>query len=158
MERRRHLDQRIYSHDELEAGDWFATPELVVEESHIDRFAELSGDFFEIHMSDVAAQRLGFPRRVAHGLLILSLTDGLKNQAASQLSAVASLGWTWSFNKPVFAGDVIHAVVTVIDKRTTRNPAHGIATLQFDVTNQHAATVQSGRNELMMLRSAKADS
>lgn len=158
MERRRHLEQRIYSHDELEPGDWFATPQIVVEESHIDRFAELSGDFFEIHMSDVAAQRLGFPRRVAHGLLILSLTDGLKNQSASRLGAVASLGWTWSFNKPVFAGDVIHAVVTVIDKRTTRNPAHGIAKLHFDVTNQHGVTVQSGSNELMMLRSARADS
>ena len=93
MERKRRLEHRSYSYDYLLPGDWFATPELVVEASHIDRFAELSGDFFEIHMSDAAAQKFGFPRRVAHGLLVLSLTDGLKNQSASRLEAVASLGW-----------------------------------------------------------------
>ena len=59
MERKRRLEHRSYSYDYLLPGDWFATPELVVEASHIDRFAELSGDFFEIHMSDAAAQKFG---------------------------------------------------------------------------------------------------
>jgi len=156
MERKRRLEHRSYSYDYLLPGDWFATPELVVEASHIDRFAELSGDFFEIHMSDAAAQKFGFPRRVAHGLLVLSLTDGLKNQSASRLEAVASLGWNWSFNRPVFAGDTIHAVIAVLDKRPTAKPGRGIVKLQFEVTNQRGETVQSGTNELMMLRASAA--
>lgn len=152
MERKRRLENRSYSYDDLVPGDWFATPELVVGVSHIDRFAELSGDFFGLHMSDAAAQKLGFRRRVAHGLLVLSLADGLKNQSGSRLEAVASLGWTWSFDKPVFAGDTIHAVIAVLDKRPTAKPGRGIARLQFEVTNQNGETVQSGTNELMMLR------
>jgi acyl dehydratase len=155
MERTRRLEQRSYSFDDLMPGDWFATPELTIRESHIDRFAELSGDFFEIHMSDAHAQKLGFPRRVAHGILVLALTDGLKNQSVARLDAVASLGWNWSFNKPVFVGDTIHAVVTVIDKRQTGRPDRGIARLRFDVSNQKGETVQSGTNELMMLRAGQ---
>ena len=158
MERKRRLEQRSYSFDDLMPGDWFSTPDLVVEESHIDRFAELSGDFFAIHMSDAEAQKLGFPRRVAHGILVLALTDGLKKQSVSRLDAVASLGWTWSFNKPVFVGDTIHAVVTVIEKRQTKRPDRGIAELRFEVTNQTGETVQSGTNQLMMPRAKKAAS
>ena len=60
MERKRELEHRSYSYDDLLPGDWFATPELVVEVTHIDRFAELSGDFFDIHMSDAAAQNSAF--------------------------------------------------------------------------------------------------
>ena len=46
----------------------------------IDRFADLTGDHFAIHMTDAGAQAQGFARRVAHGLLVLSVVGGLKNQ------------------------------------------------------------------------------
>jgi acyl dehydratase len=152
MERKRELEQRSYFFDDLLPGDWFATPKVELEESHIDRFAELSGDFFQIHMSDAEAQKLGFPRRVAHGILVLALTDGLKNRSASRLQAIASLGWDWSFDRPVFVGDTIHAEVTVLATRPTNKPDRGIVKLHFDVRNQKGETVQSGTNQLMMLR------
>ncbi|WP_363262176.1 MaoC/PaaZ C-terminal domain-containing protein [Mesorhizobium sp.] len=44
-------------------------------------------DRFEIHMSDEAALRHGFPASVAHGLLVLSLVDGLKNNAVARFRA-----------------------------------------------------------------------
>jgi acyl dehydratase len=146
------LADGVHDYAALAAGDWYETGELTVEASHIDRFADVSGDLFEIHMSDTDAQTYGFPGRVAHGLLVLSLVDGLKNRAGATFRAIASLGWTWSFRKPVFIGDVIRARITILEKRETRNPERGILRLGFAVTNQDGVVVQDGENQLMVYR------
>ncbi|MBN9550939.1 MAG: MaoC family dehydratase, partial [Alphaproteobacteria bacterium] len=117
------------SYEDVEVGDHFETPSRDVTAAVIDAFAEMTGDRFEIHMSDEAARRHGFPVRVAHGLLVLSLVDGLKNNAIARFRSVASLGWTWKFSAPVLAGDTVNAQVTVAEKRTTRNPARAILCL-----------------------------
>ena len=144
------------SYEDVEVGDHFETPSREVTAAVIDAFAEMTGDRFEIHMSDEAAQRHGFPARVAHGLLVLSLVDGLKNNAGARFRAVASLGWTWRFSAPVFVGDTIKAGIAVADKRTTRNPARAILCLNFVVRNQLGRVVQEGDNQLMVYRHDKA--
>ena len=141
-----------YGLDALEVGDRVVTGTVEVTASAIDAFADLSGDRFAIHMDDAAARAKGFPARVAHGLLVLSLIDGLKNAAFAQFDAIASLGWDWRFAGPVFIGDVLHATITVASKRATSNPLRGIVELEFDVTNALGHTVQSGRNRLMVHR------
>jgi 3-hydroxybutyryl-CoA dehydratase len=138
--------------EDVEIGDRIVTASVTVDTTHIDRFAELTGDRFEIHMSEHGAARHGFPARVAHGLLILSLADGLKNQAPAQFAAVASLGWNWKFAAPVFPSDAIRAEMQVTAKRQTRRPDRGILTIDFSVLNQDEAVVQSGVNTLMVLR------
>ncbi|AZO34316.1 (R)-hydratase [Mesorhizobium sp. M2A.F.Ca.ET.037.01.1.1] len=140
------------SYEDVEIGDHFETPSTEVTAAIIEALAEMTGDRFEIHMSDEAAHRHGFPARVAHGLLVLSLVDGLKNNAVARFRAVASLGWSWRFSAPVLAGDIIKAEVTVAEKRATRNPARAIVRLRFVVCNQWGRTVQEGENELMIYR------
>ena len=143
---------RLYFFEDIEIGDVIETASLAITTDQIDRFADLTGDRFEIHMSEEGAARHGFPSRVAHGLLILSLVDGLKNQADAQFAAVASLGWDWKFMSPVLPGDVIKVRMTVTGKRETKRPDRGILTIQFDVVNQDAKTVQFGINTLMVRR------
>ncbi|TGW06197.1 acyl dehydratase, partial [Mesorhizobium sp. M2D.F.Ca.ET.145.01.1.1] len=140
------------SYEDVEVGDHFETPSTNVTAAIIEAFAEMTGDRFEIHMSDEAAVRHGFPARVAHGLLVQSLVDGLKNNAAARFRAVASLGWTWRFSAPVLAGDTIKAEVTVADKRTIHNPARAILRLHFVVRNHEGRAIQEGENELMVYR------
>lgn len=140
------------SYEDVEVGDYFETPSREVTAAVIEAFAEMTGDRFEIHMSDEAALRHGFPARVAHGLLVLSLVDGLKNNAVARFRAVASLGWTWRFSAPVFAGDTVKAEATIAEKRTTRNPARAILCLRFVVRNQSGRVVQEGDNQLMVYR------
>ena len=140
------------SYEDVEVGDHFETPSREVTAAVIEAFAEMTGDRFEIHMSDEAALRHGFSARVAHGLLVLSLVDGLKNNAVARFRAVASLGWTWRFSAPVFIGDTIKAGIAVTDKRATRNPAHAILCLSFVVRNQLGRIVQEGDNQLMVYR------
>ena len=103
-------------------------------------------------MDEAAARRHGFTGRVAHGLLVLSLVDGLKNQAEARFRAIASLGWDFRFERPMLAGDTIRARIAVAGKRVTSKPDRGILTLRFAVANQKGEIVQSGENRLMVYR------
>ena len=144
------LDPALLRFEQVEPGLAYGTGGITVTEAHILGFAGLTGDFFDIHMDDDYARALGYPGRVAHGLLGLALCDGLKNRASVRFAAIVSLGWRWSFTGPILAGDRIAARITVLSKRPTRNPARGILTLGFELLNQRGEVVQKGENDLMV--------
>jgi acyl dehydratase len=138
-----------YWFEDLPVGGIWRTGGLVVTESHIVGFAGLSGDFFDVHMDDDFARSQGFSARLAHGLLGLALTDGLKNRASVKLMAVASLGWDWRFVGPIVAGDRIAAVISVREKRLS-SQRKGIVTLRIEVSNQRGEIVQTGATTLIV--------
>ncbi len=138
--------------EDATVGERFATGGIVVTETHVMNFAGLTGDFFDLHVDDEFARQLGFPGRVAHGILGLAIVDGLKNRAETRFRAVASLGWNWKFTRPILIGDRIHAEIEVAGKRETRRADRGILALSFQVKNQRGEVVQEGTNELMVLR------
>jgi acyl dehydratase len=140
----------LLRYEQIEPGLAFETGGITVTEGHITGFAGLTGDFYDIHMDDDYARALGYPGRVAHGLLGLALTDGLKNRASVRFAAIVSLNWRWSFTGPILAGDRIAARITVLSKRMTKNPARGIVTLGFDLLNQKNEVVQKGENDMMV--------
>jgi acyl dehydratase len=144
------IDPALLRYEQIEAGLAFETGGITVTEGHILGFAGLTGDFYDIHMDDDYARALGYPGRVAHGLLGLALCDGLKNRAPIRFAAIVSLNWRWSFTGPILVGDRIHARITVLGKRLTRNPARGIVTLGFELLNQKGEIVQKGENDLMV--------
>ncbi len=146
------LPPGFFGFDDVRTGDVIETEAARISADLIDSFAALSGDHFEIHMSQSSALAHGFPDRVAHGLLVLSIIDGLKNTASAQFKAIASLGWSWSFCAPVLAGDTVGARITILDKRETKKRDRGILTLGFKVTNQRGELVQDGQNKLMVYR------
>lgn len=78
--------------DDVAPGDRIETGRHAETAAGIDGFAQLSGDRFEIRMDDRTARSRGFPSRAAHGPLVLSIVDGLKNRAAAQFRLAASLG------------------------------------------------------------------
>jgi len=139
-------------YEDCAVGDAFTTGGIVVSEALIQGFAGISGDFFDLHVDDEFARNLGFKARVAHGILGLALTDGLKNRADHRFRAIASLGWNWKFTGPILVGDRIQVDVTVQGKRETKRADRGILTLAFKVKNQRGEVVQEGTNELMVSR------
>jgi 3-hydroxybutyryl-CoA dehydratase len=148
IEAGRQLPPGDYWFGDLKAADWYETGHLVVTEAHIVAFAGLSGDFFDIHMDDEFAREQGFPGRIAHGLLGLALTDGLKNRASVRIMAIASLGWNWQFKGPIFAGDRIGVKVAVKEARLS-SKGQGIVTLHLEVTQQEGRVVQEGETTLL---------
>lgn len=137
-----------YWYEDVEPGDTYETGKIVVTESHIVGFAGLSGDLFDVHMDDEFAREQGFPGRIAHGLLGLSMADGLKNRSAVRIMGVASLGWNWRFKGPILAGDRIGVRVTCAEKRVS-SKGRGILTLHFSATKQTGEEVQAGETFLV---------
>lgn len=148
--RGRLLKPGLYGLNDIEVGDHFVTSGVTVTETHIVNFAGVSGDHYDIHMDDSAAKEAGFPGRIAHGLLGLSLVDGLKTSCSVRLKGVATLSWNWSFRAPLFIGDRIYAEIEIIAKRLTKRSDRGIATMHLKVFNQHGEVVQEGETLMMM--------
>ncbi|MCF1710857.1 MaoC family dehydratase [Tabrizicola sp. J26] len=142
------LPPGLHSSSELSVGDRIETDAVEVTAALIERFADLAGDRHLIHLDATEAARAGFPRRVAHGLLVLSLIEGLKSRAPARIDAYASGGWSVTFRRPVLLGDRIRAQFTV----TRLRPAPGGQTLielAMEALNQHEEVVQRGTTRLI---------
>jgi acyl dehydratase len=139
-----------YDLNDIEPGDHYVTSGMTVTESHVVNYAGVSGDLYDLHMDDVAAQEAGFTGRIAHGLLGLALADGLKTRSDVRFSALATLSWNWAFRAPLMIGDRIQVRIEVVEKRVTKRTDRGIATLKLTVLNQHGAVLQDGQTLLLM--------
>lgn len=149
-------DTRLHFEDIAPGLQW-ETGGILVTEAHLLAFAGLSGDFYDIHMDDEYARGLGYPGRLAHGLLGLALADGLKNRAQTQLAAIVSLGWRWRFTGPILVGDRLQATIRIAASRATRHADRGLVTLAFTLRTQRGDTVQEGENDMMIHRRPVTD-
>ncbi len=143
------LTAGVYGYHDLQIGDVMKTGSAEITADRISDFADLTGDKYPLHLDDDVARQLGYKARVAHGLLVLSVVDGLKFQSDARPDGLASLGWNWRFEQPVFAGDTIRAELHVVSKRETSSGRRGIVAFRFDVFNQEGQRVQQGTNELI---------
>ena len=97
----RKLTAGEYGYDDLEIHDRYDTAGVTVTEAHVVGFAGLSGDLFDVHMDDEFARSVGFPGRIAHGLLGLSLADGLKTRSPIRLLGVATRARPEGWRRPL---------------------------------------------------------
>ncbi len=109
----------------------------VVTEADINLFAEVSGDFNPVHISEEYAKKTFFGGRIAHGALVQAL---LSAAMAKLPGLVVFLSQSVRFLKPVRIGDTITAVAEVIETRRDK----GIVTLKNTCTNQEGETVVEG--------------
>jgi acyl dehydratase len=138
--------------DDAKVGDEATSPSVTVTEDMINTYARLTGDFTPVHVDEAYARTTPFGTRVAHGLLGLSLADGLKTQADYRFLPGMSLGWTWDFALPIKIGDTLHVKFCVGSMRTTKRPGWGIVVLPSELVNQRGEVVQKGEHRLMIPR------
>jgi acyl dehydratase len=138
--------------EDLNVGDMKLTPRVTVTEGHILAYAGVAGDFSPIHMDAVYAQTTEFGGRIAHGLMGLSLTDGLKVQSATFKDGIA-LSWSWAFKQPIRIGDTLQARIRITQARASKSkPQMGVVVMAIDLINQHDQIVQTGEHGLMVPR------
>ncbi len=129
--------------EDLKLGDRWISHERMILEEDIQQFADLTGDQDPLHTDPVFAANGPFGKPVAHGLLGVSFLAGLSSQAPSvQTSAFVAIR-TWSFTKPVYAGDQVHVVTEVLDLRP-HGRRHGEVHWYRQLVNQHGHIVQEG--------------
>ena len=144
--------------DEAVVGEGCISPSYEMTEARVMAYAELTGDFTPVHTDEAYAKTTPFGTRVAHGLLGLSVADGLKTQSELCFQPGMSLGWEWSFVAPIKLGDVVRVRFHVASKRESKSrPGWGILVLPSELINQRDEVVQRGEHRVMVpMRSASA--
>jgi acyl dehydratase len=138
------IEESIY-YDDLKVGQVHRTSGRTITDGDINLFAGLSGDFNSLHVDEDYAARSPFGRRVAHGLLVLSVTSGLTSRLpvmyALQPALLGMMQVTADFKLPVFAGDTVYAELEVTGKRVTSKEDRGVVTEVRRTLNQRADVV-----------------
>lgn len=141
--------------DEFVVGEEHMTPSRTITETDVTMFAAMTGDYIELHTSKTEAAKSVFGKRIAHGLLLLSISHGLLSRIG--LIDGTGIGFAeienWKFKAPVFFGDTVRVRITVHEVRPSRSkPDRGILKLRLEVLNQDDVVVQEGIKVLMMRR------
>jgi acyl dehydratase len=136
--------------EDIAEGLEIVSESRAVTAAEISSFSMLTGDHNPLHTDDAFAQRSGYRERIAHGLLIVSITSGLRS-LADDWSLNAYLEETRRFRAPVYPGDEIHMVSTVTAvRRSNSDPTRGIVTLTVEVRTQDGDVVQDGTDVVMV--------
>lgn len=93
-----------------------------------------------------------FGERIAHGLLGLSIQQGLaaRGEPAAAHGLLRSL--TWKFKGPIKIGDTVHVLSRIADKRDGPDASHGVVRVERRLLNQRGEVVQEGLTEHLVER------
>jgi acyl dehydratase len=142
--------------EDLTIGRAWRTPARTITEADIVRWAGLSGDYNLLHTDEEFARSTQFGRRIFHGPGVFAIGSGLAwtRLGINEGTALAFLGVRdWTMRTPVFAGDTIHVIQTVGEKReSSSTPDRGIVTFDVQIRNQADALCQEGRWVLLWRR------
>lgn len=140
------ISRRGMYFEEFAPGQQIKSTARTVTEADIVAFAGLSGDYNQIHTDAEYSKSSPFGQRVAHGLLGLSIASGLAVQTGVLEGTVIAFREIddWKFIKPVYIGDTIHVLMSVLETRNLRKLGGGLVTIELDVCNQHGETVMKG--------------
>jgi 3-oxoacyl-[acyl-carrier protein] reductase len=117
----------------------------------VELFASLSGDYNGLHIDDEFAARTEFEQIVVHGLLHASMLSGLLGTKLPGSGALC-LSHAFDFPKPVFIGDTVEAVGTIL----SMDAATRVLDVKTEIINQHGERVLEGKARVKVLRLAPA--
>jgi len=139
--------------EDFEIGKELLSPGRTITESDLCNFSGLTGDYSQVHTDEEFCKKTEFGTRIAHGLLGLSIAQGLAWRTNyTQGTGVASLGWDkWRFRLPIKIGDTVRARWRATAKRESRSkPGMGIITELVELVNQRGEVVQDGEHITMI--------
>jgi len=138
--------------EDIEPGDKFTARPRVVTPTDIDSLTISTGAVNPLFLDDASARKLGFDRRIAPGLLTLSLTVGLIHALGLFDHVIALMDIDVNFLASVNAGDEINSTVEVVEKLETKHPDRGIAILKVNSQNQDDELVREIGNLAYLIR------
>jgi acyl dehydratase len=108
----------------------------------------------QIHIDADYCARTEFGRPLINSIFTLGLVIGLSVQDTTLGTTVANLGMSETrFPAPVFAGDTLRSVTTVLALRDSRSrPRQGIVTFRHDGFNQADELVATCTRQALMHR------
>lgn len=125
--------------EEYKLGDTWRSRGRTITESDLVMFSAFSGDWFPLHSDAEYAKQTQYNERIAHGMLILSVTTGLLQFEPNIVVAFYGMDKV-RFTSPTFIGDTIHLYGNVIDLKS-KNTNQGVVTVLQEVRKQTNETV-----------------
>jgi len=144
--------------EDVEVGMRFESPSRTITEADLVNFAGVSGDYNPLHTDETFAATTPYGRRIAHGMLALSVVTGLRQRMGvfdGTILAFLEIR-SWRFRRPVFPGDTIRAVTSVAELRETSKEDRGVMIQGIEVLNQDDEVVQDGEFVTLLRRRAAA--
>lgn len=137
--------------EEFQIGDSVESSGRTITETDIVAFASLTGDWNQIHTNVEYCKSTMFGQRIAHGLLVLSISTGLADRLGFMEETIqAFMGLDWKFRAPVFIGDTIRLRATVKKKREMHRLNGGFVTFDVQILKQDDTVVQKGTWQALM--------
>lgn len=118
---------------------------IVISESMIDKFAELSGDYNPLHMDENYAQTTKFTHRICHGMLLSSLFSKLVGMHIPGKNALY-FSQSLKFLLPCFIDEKITVEGKVLNKSTST----GIITIKTTIKNESEKILVDGEAKVLV--------
>jgi acyl dehydratase len=138
--------------DDIRLGEEYVSPGRTVTEADIVIFAGLSGDYNVLHTDAEHMKASLFGERIAHGLLGLSIQQGLLDRVVPGQAVGPLASVKWKFKGPIKIGDTIHVEARVSAKKDGERPESGVVTVERRVVNQRGEVVQEGETDHVVTR------
>jgi acyl dehydratase len=134
---------QIFAGD-LTIGQVFVGKPRSIGDDQFRSFADITGDDHPIHYDDAYAAKTRYGKRLAHGLLVMSMTALGATPISGQIddAMIAFVEQGARFIKPVFVGDTLTSrfeVAAIVPK-----PRRGMALVRFSVS------LTNDRNEIVL--------
>jgi acyl dehydratase len=138
--------------EETKIGEKHISQGRTVTETDIVIFAGLSGDYSSPHTDDEWCKTTPFKKKMAHGLLITSISSGLFTRTGVfEGTGLAHLGTTIKYMAPVYVGDTLHIEFTVGEKEEMGSDRGRLA-IKLETVNQDGKVVAKEDMKILVAR------
>ncbi len=138
--------------DDFAVGQRYAGQSVVLGDEQFAQFAQLTGDRHPIHYDDAYAARSRFGKRLAHGLLVTSITALGATPLSDRLeqSMVAFLEQGMRFRAPALVGDRVSTGFVVESVALKPEKKSGVVTFSIAVVNDKGETLAEGYHRYLL--------
>lgn len=148
-------ERQVYAKD-LVVGQTFGGAPSQIGDEQFSAFAKMTGDNHPIHYDEAFAAKTRFGKRLAHGLLLVSMSALGATPMSARLedAMVAFVEQSFRFLKPVFIGDEVSSRFEVA--KIDRRPGRSAAMVSFNVSlvNRDGEAVLQGHHTYLLLWTA----
>lgn len=140
--------------DDFVPGQVYAGQSRTLDEAAFSGFAAITGDAHPIHYDREYAMKTRFGERVAHGLLVMSITalGATPLSARLEASMIAFVEQDGRFLKAVLIGETVRTEFEVEAVRPSKSPTQGVVRFAVRALDAKGEPVLAGHHTYLLKR------
>jgi 3-hydroxybutyryl-CoA dehydratase len=128
-------------------GQKFVTASKTITEEEQAQFCHITANTLPIFLTDEAAQSKGWEQRLVPGVMTMSCSIGLMEQAGFLDDVIAFMAVEkLRYLAPVYIGDTLHVKVEFMEKKPVKGGSRSIIFYKFKTYNQNGLAVFEAQN------------